>query len=270
MNETLDRVIQKQVVKRAKMCQRANFHSLKPVYTLFNFIVGLDLLEFSFFIILPVLFGSFGIFTNIIVIRVVFDKNNKETIARNITYTWDSIVSRISLFASFHSWISSASVSIPTVGYPDNFRRSIYLGFSICRLAKIGTNHSKFTVFVNEKLSIKVFMVVVVIVSAGLSVCKCLQFDLNYDRPDLSYPLPFTQNTDRYAWRKKSDYVAIFVIIIIYNFVNYFMFVWVHLIVDLVLTRKLAQVMRKKEKRKRAAKMWKSCRKRTKNRSVVR
>lgn len=123
-----------------------------------------------------------------------------------------------------------------------------YLGFSICRLAKIGDHHCRFTMFVYE-LDMKKYMAFSLLISAGLSVCKALQFSVNIEFPEFAYPTPFIQSPKTWIWDSEKSFIAIFVMNILSNFINYFVFVFVHLIVDLVLVRKLWLVIREKEEK---------------------
>lgn len=94
-------------------------------------------------------------------------------------------------------------------------------------------------------------MSVCLVVSAGLSVCKALQFDINSDSPVLAFPLPFSQNLFRFGWQFNPRLIAITIINTITDIFNYFLFVLVHFIVDLVLLKKLQQVIREKESKMR-------------------
>ena len=128
-----------------------------------------------------------------------------------------------------------------------------YLGFSLCRMSRVGNDHNKFIVFIN-KLNMKNFLAVSILVSAGLSVCKTLQFDINFDFLELASPLPFIQNPDRFNWAFKPGFVTITVFNVIYDLINYLSFVFVHLFVDLILIYKLKKVIREKEAKMREMK----------------
>lgn len=92
-------------------------------------------------------------------------------------------------------------------------------------------------------------MLVVVLVSAGLSVCKSLQFDINMDYPQYAFPLPVIQNPKRLGWQQSPGHVCVFVINILYNILNYFIFVLVHLGVDFFLIKNFWQAIREKEEK---------------------
>lgn len=122
-----------------------------------------------------------------------------------------------------------------------------YLAFCLCRMHKVGKEHGKLVAFMNE-LSVKIYMIVWVLISAGLSVCKALQFDINKDMPSYAYPVLIIQNSSR-MWLFKSGYVAVTVINAIYDLINYFVFVLIHFVVDLVLIKKMRRVIREKEEK---------------------
>lgn len=85
-------------------------------------------------------------------------------------------------------------------------------------------------------------------------MCKSLQFDINVDIPELAYPLPFIQNPQRFGWQFRPGYVAITAVNAFYDFINYFVFVCIHLVADLVLIKKLTKVLMEKEVKMRQMK----------------
>ena len=121
-----------------------------------------------------------------------------------------------------------------------------YVGFSLCRMFQIGKDQGKFLIFM-DKLSIKTFFLFSAFISAGLSVCKALRFDINLDQPRLAAPLPFVQNYVQYGWQFNPKYVAITVFNTIYDTFNYFVFVLIHFVIDFVLFRKLKRTIDEKE-----------------------
>lgn len=118
---------------------------------------------------------------------------------------------------------------------------------------KVGNDHNGVIVFVN-KLSIKKFILSCSLLSIGLSVSKGLQFDINVDMPTYAFPLPFIQNVNRY-WIRESAYVAITVLNAISDMLNYFGFLVLQLVVDLVLVLKMRNVLKEKEKKMRDMRM---------------
>lgn len=61
-------------------------------------------------------------------------------------------------------------------------------------------------------------------------------------------PIPFIQNENRF-WNLRSDYVAITAINAVFDVINYFVFVVIHLIVEIVLFNKLIRTIREKEEK---------------------
>ena len=90
--------------------------------------------------------------------------------------------------------------------------------------------------------------------SAGLSVCKALQYQINFFLPDFSSPYLFFQDGFTKRWYYQPKYVAIAIINGIYDFINYFLFVLVHFVADLVLLKKLRQAIGEKEEKMREMK----------------
>lgn len=116
-------------------------------------------------------------------------------------------------------------------------------------MSRVGREHGKFIMYFNDKLSIKKYLGVCFLISAGLSVCKALQYEINIDSFDLPFPNLFSQNSFKKTWFYIPKYVAITIINGVFDFLNYFLFVMVHLIVDLVLLKKLRRAISEKKQK---------------------
>lgn len=220
-------------------------------------------------LVLTPLISVYAIATNLFVIYVIYHKENAKT-TRDKHYIYMSLhcasntlicsIQMLSLMSecqypfgffcsSIRHLVGVQYVKIVLVeGLNSTFRllsNFTYLGFSLCRMSKIGKDHGNLIVFMSE-LNMTVYMIMSLLFSIGLSVCKALQFDVNLSRPEYEFPMPFIQNHVRY-WIFNPNYVAITVVNAIYDMVNYFLFVLVHLVVDVTLIRKLRRVLNEKE-----------------------
>lgn len=252
--------------RRLKLCNKSNL-SFSPAksgtLTSFDVLVVFEII----LILLGPLQSSFGIVTNCLTIFVILNKKNKETMREN-HYIYMSLhcFSNLIIFisqlmslmsecqypfgffcSSIKSFVGVQYIKIIFGEYLNNLFRLMsnftYLGFSLCRLSKIGTQHNKLTVFISE-LKIKKFMIGAFLFSASMSISKAIQYRINLVNIDVSYPITFSSMIG--GWQNKSGFIAIFVLNIIYNILNYFLFVFVHLVVDCILIKTLWQVMRER------------------------
>lgn len=263
--------------ERVRLCRTSKkFHlyAKKTPVSLTSFDVIL-FLEFVFIVLAPMV-SLFGIVTNLMVIYVIFKRENKKTMQEkhyvymsihcttNLIVFATQVVNLVNecqypygfLCSSIQQAVAIQYVKIVFGEFFNSLFRLLsnfaYLGFSLCRLSKLGKHHGKFVVFINDVSIIK-FMAVSVAISAGFSVFKALQYKINlFFIFDHVYPIPVFQIIS--DWQHRSGYVAIFIINILYNVFNYFLFVFVHLVVDLVLTRKLLRVLGEKEEKMRVMK----------------
>ena len=258
--------------RRLALCNKTTWHRKKEKnpgkLSLFDFMLVFQLT----LMVLTSLLSAYAIFSNLLTIYVIFHKKNVK-ITREKHYIYMSLHCVTNVFIATIQILNLMSECQYPIGiycssirlvkgiqyvkiifgeYMNSVFRLLsnftYLGFSLCRMSKIGKEHGKLIVYMNEKLSIKVYVVVCLFVSASLSVCKALQFDINLIDPEYGAPVPFIQSPSR-MWFFNAGYVAITIINTIYDIINYFFFVLVHLVVDLVLISKLKQVIKEKEEK---------------------
>lgn len=256
--------------KRLEMCNRSKSNKTDEVsanrFAYFDLMLIFELI----LIILSPLLGVYEMVTNIIVIYVILHKKNIKLMRRKhylfmcLHCASNALIGLVELVnllnecqypvgfscSSVRQFVPIQYLKIITGEYFNSFFRLAsnftYLGFSLSRLTLLGKDMGKFLELLN-KPSILVYMIVCLIISAGLSVPKALQFDINMDWPEFAFPLPFSQNLFHFNWQFESRYMAIVIVNTIYDLVNYLLFVLLHLIVDVVLIKKLKQVLRDKE-----------------------
>lgn len=256
--------------ERQKLCQKSRFQT-NPINTAQHGFTSLDfvyILELIFIILLPIL-SLFSIFANLKTIRVILHKDNKKTMRQN-HYLYLSAYCLSNIIISFTQILNIMSECQDPFGffcsqigrhvfvqyikiifgeYLNNtfrfFSNFAYLGFSIGRLARIGKDHGKLVVFLND-LSIPKYIISSLVMSAILALCKPFQFKINYFYRIVNiFPLPIFEYVP--IWREFTTYMIVFIFNFIFNIINYFLFVFIHLIVDVVLIGKLIKVLEEKE-----------------------
>lgn len=266
--------------KRISICNRTNFHtqlknthSSSNLFTVFDFMIVLE-----FFILVGSSLSAVYIaITNLATIYVIFHKENIKTtrekhfiymslhcLANTLIASFQLLSLMSECLTPFGFYCSSVRqviaiqyVKIVFGEYLNSLSRLIsyltYLAFSICRMSKVGNDHEKLIMFINEK-SVKKYMFVCIVISAGLSVPKAFQFDINLDESFLEYPMTFLQNSARF-WTEKKIYVVITVANAVHDLISYLVFILIQIVVDLILIKKMMQALNEKEEKMREIKM---------------
>lgn len=236
-----------------------------------------DLDYMTLFELLTMIFSSiisvFGLFFNILVVYVLLNKKNKKLLTENKHYNYvvancisNCFVLAIQIFGLINECQYPFGIycsSIYATLFAQYFKLVVgeffncmfrlissfsYVTFSLGRLSRIGKDNNKFVQFFSD-LSPKIFIVFTVIISTVLSVVKPIRFDINLDEPNLAYPMLFDQNIHRIGWQKRHGFQALLYLNIIYDLVNYCLFVLVNLIIDIVLLRELFKVINEREEK---------------------
>lgn len=254
--------------QRIRLCrQKSQFQITQTRVTNLDLVL---IFEFVLIILSPSL-SVFGIVTNLLTISIIFHKNNEKTMqekhylymnmycASNLMIFSTQLIGLVSecqvpfgfFCSSIHRRVFTQYVKIIVVDYLNAvcrlFSNFAYFGFAVCRLARIGKDHGKLIVFINE-LGIRKLAGVSLVMSGGLAVSKSLQNRINYFETTINiYPhLIFQFVID---WQNHASYVVLFVFNFLFNLLNNFLFVFVHLTIDLVLIKKLIRVLREKEEK---------------------
>lgn len=142
-------------------------------------------------------------------------------------------------------------LKIVLVEFGDNFCRLVsnfaYYGYTINRLYLTGTmDYSKSITLMNE-LKIKTYMTISILISAGLSLPKVFQFDINLDMPESDFPLLLIQNHFRYGSSRSKVLIPIISISnLINDLIKNFLFIFVNLLLNILLVTKTKDVFEKK------------------------
>lgn len=256
---------------RLELCDLSNFSSnsivaskYRPTY--FDLSEKWKLIEFLLIVLTPMI-CLFGIVTSSLVVFVVAHKSNLKELENNhykfmklnaivnivilviepidfLTecqgYVMGLICSplRFSLFVQF--------LKIILVEYLSNVLRIlsnfVYVGFAINRLSLVGKEHGKFVTRVSE-LSVGQFLKRVILVCAVLPVVKIFHsFPNSYDP---LYEYPFT-STDWYPRVTDSLLFVYLSFELLFNLVNYFMFLLVNFVIDILLAVRMKRTLGEK------------------------
>lgn len=152
--------------------------------------------------------------------------------------------------SSIHSWYFSQFFKMIVGEYASNCLRLLsnfaYVGFALNRLSLIGKDHKKIVTYVS-KLTVKQFLGRTVGLCLVLSVVKVFRFMPNMAQPEEEYPFPIAHYFDKLSFSLAYIYMSFD---IVFNVINYVLFVVVCFVVDVALAVKLKQTIDEKEKNK--------------------
>ena len=226
--------------------------------------------EFALIILTPVI-CVFGIVTNSLVVRVVSAKSSQKELENNhykfmrlnalvnmailtieplslITECQGFIVGFLCSPARFP--LFSQYLKIILVEYLSSVLRLLsnfsYVGFAINRLSLVGKEHGKFVTNVSA-LSVREFLARTIGPCVGLAVVKIFHSYPNSFDPSHEYPL-----TSNSFYRRISDTLlyVYFSFEFLFNLVNYFVFLMINFILDIVLAINMKRTLDEKANKK--------------------
>lgn len=211
-----------------------------------------------------------GIVTNSLVVLVIVRKENRDLFKGFKQYTYLSSISVFSisiLCIQIVSWLSDCKetisifcpetrrfipvqffkiifkeTSIPALRFASNFA---YVAFAFNRISLIGKDHPKLVDFFS-KIKSNRYILTTGLISIGLSVVKGFKYKINYDHSEREYP--YTVEVDFYEKRSDANRVY-FVINVVCDLLNYFVFVCVNLGIDVYMLVRLRRTLDEKLKR---------------------
>ena len=255
-----------EIEKRFSLCNKSDFTVKSDQFEkIVDFIVISEFLLIIFSSIISV----YAVAINIIVIFVILKKDDKkELVAKQYTYMAIHSFSNIFICvfellsminkcqepfgifcSSIRELIAIQYYKIVFGEYFNSFFRLMsnfaYIGFAFNRLSLVGKDHNKLTRFVSD-IDVKYYIFIVFIPSAGLSVVKPFRFEINAYTSINQFPMLFNFE---HEWQSNLKLIVLMVFNGIYDFVNYILFVILNLVIDLILVKKLSQIMREKEEK---------------------
>ena len=251
--------------KRIKMCKKSHHYSNKNLNKM-NFIIFF----MTFHLIITPLICLFGILTNIQIIFVVI--KNRSTLKENqyiymaVNSGSNIVILMIQIFELINEChepfglYCSAVYKYKVAQYfkiifgetISSFFRLLsnftFLAFSINRLSLIGKQNKLFEFF--SKMKIKIYIGIVIIISAIFSLIKAFRFKINTSNPNEPYPLIFYRMSLIVGdLDDKPLFVFLFIMDAIYDFLNYVLFTLINLIFDIVLLVKIRKTLKEKEEK---------------------
>ena len=248
--------------KRIENCERGQRLEYKSEWSKNDTKEIVILIEFILIFIIP-LVGLFGLLTNTFIVFVVSLGENKEYLkAKQYSYMRisslaNALVCLISIFtpmyqcqsfdgifcSSIHHLVFTQYFRIICVEFISSVLKMLsnfsYVGFLITRSSLIGKNHGKF-IKVFSELSIIKFTSASLFLSVIFSIVKIFHYQVNTFDTNQDYPIPFDRNYNNIfspGFEVKSRLISIFNVIS--DLINYILFIFFNLILDISLLVKL-------------------------------
>lgn len=217
--------------------------------------------------ILVYIVSAFGIITNTISIVVILSKKNSELFKdfKQYDYLCLGSVFNIMIFSiQIFSIFSDCSIYVDLICletrkyagvqffkliFKEGFLVALkfmcnfaYAAFSLNRISLIGNDHSKLVVLVS-KTRIAVYLLLTGLISISLSVVKAFKYKINYGKAEYNYPILFEIDLwAQLSWKNDAYMLAT----LISDFLNYIVFVFINLAVDVLMVVKLKRTLREK------------------------
>lgn len=250
-------------------CQKKNYQKLN-----FN---SLDFLLFSEFLLIAAspLVSLLGLILNVLTIVCIVQKAFKKEFQQK-QYTYILIYSVSSSLVCFFQLVSLVNECQQPFGLIcSSIRRFLsvqyiklivgeffthvcitvsnltYVWFALCRLSLVGNKHGKIVRFAAE-VGVKKLMFVFLILSTGLALVKPFRYTIDnlvpYSLGQTEFPILFYKNSNLPTIRI-SKFKLKFIGNVVYDFVNYFVFILANMAIDLIMLKKVRKVMREKEEK---------------------
>lgn len=266
--------------RRVALCNKSHFdhqNETKIKATSFN---SLEFLVFSeFLVIVATSVASLsGIITNLFVVLILVNKKFKKEFEKK-HYTYMLIFSVLNILScllqlltlinecqqpfgiicpTIRIFLSSQYFKLVSGEFFLHFfilmSNCTYVAFALCRLSLVGINKEQkksFLKFVSD-LSVWKLMGVIVIFSCSLAIVKPFRFTIRHFQDNIlkEYPAFFFAD-ESFESIKAAIFKLIFITNILYEFVNYCVFVFINMAIDLVMLKRVRQVMCEREDKMR-------------------
>ena len=251
---------------RLDLCNKTNY-KIENIWSTIDYYYLNKKLQ-SAFKIASYLISLFGIVTNLLTVIIILIKSNSELFKGFKQYTYlciNSLFCLMILVINILSWTTECFY--PFEAFCPEIRKVVffqffkiifkecltttfrfmlnfsYVAFALNRIALIKKDENKFLKFISE-VSIKWYIVVTLIFSAGLSAMKFFKYEVNYDDPLMNYPVSNEWDIfDVYEKKSHTFDDAYFIVNSISDIINYVIFVFICVFIDIYMVRELRQVM---------------------------
>ena len=255
--------------RRLELCNKTDY-DIKDIWSTIDYYLLNKKLQTAFKI-MSYLVSIFGIVTNLLTVIIIVIKSNSDLFKEFKHYIYlsiNSIFCIIILVINILSWTTECfypfEVFCPEIRkvvffqffkvifkecLTTTFRFMVnfsYVAFALNRIAVIKKDENKLLKFISE-VSIKIYIAICLIISAGLSVIKYFKYEVNYEYPTMNYPI--SNEWDIFNIDKKQSHSfddAFFIVNSISDIINYVIFVLICLIIDIFMIRELRKVMNDK------------------------
>ena len=254
---------------RLKRCNKSNFelHPNKSDFSILDFMI---LSEFLLIISSPIM-SLIGIITNTIIILVIVKKENRKELKEK-QYTYMAINSVSNIFICLIQILSLMNeCQLPLGLYCSSIRHNVtvqyfkivfgeyfncffrlfsnftYVAFALNRLSLIGKDHNKLTKFVS-KVGLKKYVAFSIFISASFPVVKAFRYIVNETSYFKDSPILYFKGRNG-SWYYNTQPILLMIFNVIYDLVNYVLFVLFNLIIDLILVKKLKEAIKEREEK---------------------
>ena len=268
MTVNKDEILKCEFDKRIERCNKSDFelHPSKNEFTLLDFIILSEFLV----IVSSSITSLFGIITNMLVILVIVKKENRKKELKEKQYTYMAIHSVSNIYIClinilslinecqlpFGFYCSSirhyAAVQYFKIVFGEYFNcffrlfsNFTYIAFALNRLSLVGNDHNKVTKFVSD-VGVKKYVAATFLIGASFPVVKAFRYIVNETYYFKDTPRMYFKGR-RGSWYYNTEPIVILVFNIIYDLINYVLFVLLNLVIDLILVKKLKEVMKDRE-----------------------
>ena len=251
--------------ERLKLCNRSTFES-KRILTFFELGETMELIR-SVINISSYILSIFGLVTNVLIILTISSKKNQAEFKGCKQYDYlrlNSIFNCLILLIHLISWLNQCiypfqvfcplirkavfmqyfkiiveDVFMTALRFMNNFT---YVGFAFNRISLIGKDHNRLVRFMSE-LAIKKYICVSLSISVILSVIKFFQYDINYGKSFVSYPISYDYISSMNSTKPN---LTFFILDFISDMLNHFVFLFVNLAIDIGMIVKLRKTLGEK------------------------
>ena len=250
---------------RLKLCNKSNFQP-KSVVTIFEISEAFTMTEVVINILSYIL-SIFGLVTNLLVIKTISSKTNEKSFKPYKQYDYfrlNSICNCSILLINLISWLNHCvypfqvfcpvirksvfmqyfnivfeDILITMLRFMNNFT---YVAFAFNRISLIGKDHNKLVTFMSE-LSVVKYISGSLFISVCLSIIKLFDHEINSGIPHSSYPLSY-EYSSLFLFQNVNP--AIYILNLISDVMNYFVFLFVNLAIDVGMIVKLRRTLNEK------------------------
>jgi hypothetical protein len=253
--------------RKLNLCNKTQFKT-KELYTYADLSDAMMMTK-TVFNILSYITSIFGMITNLFVIVTISSKQNKEDFKGLKHYQYmrlNSIFNLSILIIHLSAWLNECvfpfqifcpdfrkllffqyfkiivqELFLTTLKFMNNFA---YVAFALNRISLIGKDHNKLVKFVSD-ISIVKYTSLSFLLSILFSAIKFFKYRINNDQANFEYPVSYDYIINFFTKRKSLAY-AYLAIDMVSDLLNYVVFLFVHLAIDIGMVVNLHRTLKEK------------------------